>query len=208
MTRGRIGVQIGEVTKDVAESLGLPRPQGAQVQRVEPGGPAEKGGLEAGDVILKFNGVSIERSSDLPRLVGGTKPGTRSVISVWRKGAMRDLNLTVAELEADKVAKKEEKKPKVEQVANALGMIVSDLSAAQLKELKIDGGILLEATEGAAARAGLRAGDIILRLNNTDIKDARQFNGLVAKLDTKKTTLLLVRRGDSSQFVTIKPLAQ
>jgi len=208
VTRGRIGVQIGEVTKDVAESLGLPRPQGAQVQRVEPGGPAEKGGLEAGDVILKFNGVSIERSSDLPRLVGGTKPGTRSVISVWRKGAMRDLNLTVAELEADKVAKKEEKKPKVEQVANALGMIVSDLSAAQLKELKIDGGILLEATEGAAARAGLRAGDIILRLNNTDIKDARQFNGLVAKLDTKKTTLLLVRRGDSSQFVTIKPLAQ
>ncbi len=208
VTRGRIGVQIGEVTKDVAESLGLPRPQGAQVQRVEPGGPAEKGGLEAGDVILKFNGVSIERSSDLPRLVGGTKPGTRSVISVWRKGAMRDLNLTVAELEADKVAKKEEKKPKAEQVANALGMIVSDLSAAQLKELKIDGGILLEATEGAAARAGLRAGDIILRLNNTDIKDARQFNGLVAKLDTKKTTLLLVRRGDSSQFVTIKPLAQ
>ena len=114
----------------------------------------------------------------------------------------------MAELEADKVAKKEEKKPKVEQVANALGMIVSDLSAAQLKELKIDGGILLEATEGVAARAGLRAGDIILRLNNTDIKDARQFNGLVAKLDTKKTTLLLVRRGDSSQFVTIKPLAQ
>lgn len=208
VTRGRIGVQIGEVTKDVAESLGLPRPQGAQVQRVEPGGPAEKGGLEAGDVILKFNGVSIERSSDLPRLVGGTKPGTRSVVSVWRKGAMRDLNLTVAELEADKVVKKEEKKPKAEQVANALGMIVSDLSAAQLKELKIDGGILLEATEGAAARAGLRAGDIILRLNNTDIKDARQFNGLVAKLDTKKTTLLLVRRGDSSQFVTIKPLAQ
>ena len=139
-------MQIGEVTKDVAESLGLPRPQGAQVQRVEPGGPAEKGGLEAGDVILKFNGVSIERSSDLPRLVGGTKPGTRSVISVWRKGAMRDLNLTVAELEADKVAKKEEKKPKVEQVANALGMIVSDLSAAQLKELKIDGGISVSYT--------------------------------------------------------------
>ena len=159
-------------------------------------------------MILKFNGVGIERSSDLPRLVGSTKPGTRSVMTVWRKGAMRDLNLVVAELEADKVVKKEDKKPKAEQVANALGLIVSDLNAAQLKELKIDGGILIEATEGAAARAGLRAGDIILRLNNTDIKDARQFNGLVTKLDTKKTTLLLVRRGDSSQFVTIKPLAQ
>lgn len=208
VTRGRIGVQIGEVTKDVAESLGLTRAQGALVQRVETGGPAEKGGIEAGDVILKFNGAAIERASDLPRMVGSTKPGTRSTITVWRKGAMRDLPLTITELEPEKVAQKAEKKTKVEQVANTLGLIVSDLTAAQVKELKIDGGIIVESAEGSAARAGLRSGDILLRLNNTDIKDARQFNGLVAKLDVKKTTLLLVRRGDSSQFVTVKPHAQ
>ncbi|MDO9421376.1 MAG: DegQ family serine endoprotease [Herminiimonas sp.] len=208
VTRGRIGVQIGEVTKDVAESLGLTRAQGALVQRVEAGGPAEKGGIEAGDVILKFNGASIERASDLPRMVGATKPGTRSTITVWRKGAMRDLPLTITELEPEKVAQKAEKKAKAEQVANTLGLIVSDLNAAQLKELKIEGGVIVESAESSAARAGLRAGDILLRLNNTDIKDARQFNGLVAKLDVKKTTLLLVRRGDSSQFVTVKPHAQ
>lgn len=208
VTRGRIGVQIGEVTKDVAESLGLARNQGALVQRVEAGGPAEKGGVEAGDVILKFNGAAIERASDLPRMVGSTKPGTRSIVTVWRKGAMRDLSLTITELEPEKVAAKVEKKAKVEQVANTLGLIVSDLTAAQVKELKIDGGVIVESAEGSAARAGLRTGDILLRVNNTDIKDVRQFNALVAKLDVKKTTLLLVRRGDSSQFVTVKPHAQ
>jgi len=117
VTRGRIGVQIGEVTKDVAESLGLPKANGALVQRVESGGPADKGGIEAGDIIVKFNGAPIEKSSDLPRLVGSTKPGARSTVTVWRKGAARDLNLTIAEMEPDnKVAKREEKKAKPEQV--------------------------------------------------------------------------------------------
>ncbi len=207
VTRGRIGVQIGEVTKDVAESLGLTRAQGSLVQRVEPDSPAEKGGVEAGDVILKFNGVAIDRTSDLPRIVGSTKPGTRSTLTVWRKGALRDLTVTIAELEADQVATPQ-KKPKAAQIANSLGLVVTDLTPAQIKDLKIDGGVVVESAEGAAGRSGLRTGDILLRLNNTDIKDARQFNTLVAKLEAKKTTLLLVRRGDSSQFVAIKPLQQ
>jgi serine protease Do len=208
VTRGRIGVQIGEVTKDVAESLGLPRAQGAQVQRVEEGGPAEKAGVQAGDVILKFNGVAIDRASDLPRVVGATKPGSKSTVTVWRKGALRDLTLTIVELEPEKAAKKEEKKPKVEQSANALGLTVIDLTAAQLKDLNLEGGVVVDTSEGLAARAGLRSGDIVLRVNNTDIKDARQFSAVVSKLDIKKTTLLLVRRGDSSQFVIVKPHAQ
>ncbi|MDB5840874.1 MAG: mucD1 [Herminiimonas sp.] len=207
VTRGRIGVQIGEVTKDVAESLGLPRAQGALVQRVEPGGPAEKGGVEAGDVIVKFNGTAIEKSSDLPRMVGNIKPGTRSVATVWRKGANRDLNLTVTEMEPDKVAKRVEPKPKPDQTVNTLGLAVNDLSEAQKKELKLDGGAVVETAEGAAARVGLRAGDVILRVNNTDVKDAKQFNAVVGKLEPKKTVLLLVRRGDSSQFVTVRPAA-
>ncbi|MET0963876.1 MAG: DegQ family serine endoprotease [Noviherbaspirillum sp.] len=208
VTRGRIGVQIGEVTKDVADSLGLPKANGALVQRVESGGPAEKGGVEAGDIIMKFNGAPIEKSSDLPRLVGNTKPGARSTVTVWRKGAPRDLSLTIAEMEPDKVAKREEQKVKPEQAVNTLGLVVVDLTDAQKKELKIDGGAVVETAEGAAARAGLRAGDLILRINNTDVKDGKQFNALVSKLEPKKTVLLLVRRGEASQFVTIKQNGQ
>lgn len=208
VTRGRIGVQIGEVTKDVAESLGMARAQGALVQRVEPGSPAEKGGLEAGDIILKFNGNSIEKSSDLPRLVGATKPGTRATVTVWRKGAQKDVALTIAELEPEKVAKKDDRNPKPDQPANALGLVVSDLTEAQRRELKVDGGVIVDASEGPAARAGLRPGDVILRLNNTDVKDARQFNSLVSKLEPRRMAVVLVRRGDASQFVPIRPNGQ
>ncbi|WP_026075792.1 DegQ family serine endoprotease [Noviherbaspirillum massiliense] len=207
VTRGRIGVQIGEVTREVAETLGMPRAQGALVQRVEPGGPAEKAGVEAGDIILKFNGANIEKSTDLPRLVGATKPGTRVGVTVWRKGANREIPLTVTELEPEKVAKQDEKKPK-EQAANALGLVVSDLSEAQKRELRLEGGVIVEAAEGPAARVGLRAGDVILRLNNTDITNAKQFNALVSKLEPKKSAVILVRRGDASQFVPIKPNGQ
>lgn len=205
VTRGRIGVQIGEVTKDVAESLGLARAQGALIQRVEPGGPAEKGGLEAGDIILKFNGTVIEKSTDLPRLVGATKPGTRATLTVWRKGVSKDVALMIAELEPEKLAKKDERKAKPQQPANALGLVVSDLSDAQKKELRTDGGVIVDAAEGPAARAGLRAGDIILQLNNNDVKDAKQFNALVAKLEPKRMAVVLVRRGEASQFVPIRP---
>ena len=208
VTRGRIGVQIGDVTKEVAESLGFSKSQGVQVQRVEPGSPAEKGGIETGDIILKFNGVAIEKSSDLPRLVGSTKPGTKATLTVWRKGAARDISVTVAEVEPEKLAKKDEKKSKQDLAANVLGLVVSDLAEAERKELKVDGGVEVDSAEGAAARAGLRADDVILRLNNTDIKDTKQFNALVAKLDPKKVVVVLVRRGDSSQFVAIRPSGQ
>jgi len=205
VTRGRIGVQIGEVTKEVAESLGLSKAQGALVQRVEPGGPAEKGGLEAGDIILKFNGTTIDKPSDLPRMVGSTKPGSKATVSVWRKGSARDVSLTIVELESDKAVKAEEKKARPEATPNALGLIVSDLSDAQKKELKVENGVLVEAASGVAAAAGLRPGDVVQRLNDVDIKDARQLNALVAKLDPKKRAAVLVRRGDSSQFIPLRP---
>ncbi len=203
--RGRIGVQIGEVTKEVAESLGLPRAQGALVGRVEPGSPAEKAGVEAGDIITAFNGQTIEKSGDLPRLVGNTKPGSKSVLTVLRKGQKRDLPVVVAEMEVDQVAKKKDEKQKPEQVANALGLVVTTLTDAQKQELRLEGGVIVEQVEGVAARAGLQPGDVIVRLNNTDIRDAKQFNALVAKLDPKRNALLLVRRGDSSQFVPVRP---
>jgi serine protease Do len=208
VVRGRIGVQIGEVTKEVAESLGLPRAQGALVARVEPGSPAEKAGVEAGDIITHFNGATIDKSGDLPRLVGNTKPGANSTVTVLRKGTKRDLPVTVAEMEADQTAKKEEKKPKQEQALNSLGLAVADLTEAQKREMRMDSGVVVELADGVAGRAGLQPGDVIVRLNNTDIKDARQFNALVAKLDPKKNALLLVRRGESSQFVPLRPTPQ
>ena len=208
VTRGRIGVQIGELTKEVAESLGLAKAHGALVQKVEAGGPAEKAGVEAGDIILKFNATPIERSSDLPRLVGNTKPGTRATLSVWRKGANRDVSITVAELESEKAARREDKKVKPDSAANVLGINVTDLTDAQKRELKLDGGAVVETSDGPAARAGIRAGDVILRLNNTDIKDSRQFAAAISKLDAKKMAVILVRRGDASQFVPIRPAAQ
>jgi serine protease Do len=112
VTRGRIGVQIGEVSKDVADSIGLQKAQGALVVRIEAGTPAEKAGLQDGDVILKFNGQSVEKSTDLPRIVGATKPGSKATMTVWRKGAIREMTITIAEMEQDKVAQKSEKKRK------------------------------------------------------------------------------------------------
>ncbi|WP_284078520.1 DegQ family serine endoprotease [Herbaspirillum aquaticum] len=205
VTRGRIGVQIGEVTKDVAESLGLARAQGALVQRVEAGGPADKAGLEAGDIILKYNGAAIERPSDLPRMVGSTKPGAKATVNIWRKGSARDVSVTVVELEADKPKQAEEKKAKADNTPNSLGLVVSDLSDAQKKELKVENGVLVENVSGAAAAAGIRPGDVIQRLNEVDVNDSKQFGQLVAKLDAKKRAAVLVRRGDSSQFVPLRP---
>ncbi len=214
VTRGRIGVQIGEVSKEVAESLGLKNAQGAEVSLVEPGGPADKAGLKAGDIILKFNGAPVTRSSDLPRLVGGTAINSKATVTVWRKGAQLDLPVVVAELEPEKGAKAskgkgkgkgEQAEPQAEGKPNALGLVVSDLTADQKKALGVAGGVAVESAEGVAAR--LQEGDVLLQLNNSEIKDAKQFNALVAKLDPKKPSVLLVRRGETTQFISLRPSA-
>lgn len=207
VTRGRIGVVIGELSKEVAESIGLGKAQGAVVRKIEAGGPADKAGIQDGDVILKFNGISVEKSSDLPRIVGATKPGSKASISVWRKGGARELSVTVAELESDKVAQKSDKKSKKEQASNALGIYVSDLTDAQKKEVP-GGGVVIDNVEGPAAQVGLRPGDILLSMNNVDVKDAKQFIAMLSKIDAKKPVVVLVRRGDASQFVLIRPVTQ
>lgn len=212
VTRGRIGVGIAEVTKDVAEALGLQRASGALVRSVEAGSPAEKGGVEVGDIITRFDGRAIERSSDLPRLVGGTRPGTQVTMQVWRKGNNRDLTLTVAELEPDRAARAGNRGAPAEgqerSATNMLGVTVSDISEDRRQQLRIRQGILVDAADGAAARAGIRQGDIILALNNQDIGSVKQFNEIVAKLDRNRTHVLLVRRGDSAQYVPIRPAAR
>jgi serine protease Do len=210
VVRGRIGVQIGEVTKDVAESLGLPKAAGALVRSVEPGGPAEKAGLEAGDIVTRFDGKGVDKWSDLPRLVGNTKPGTKSTLQVLRRGAMRDLAVTVAELEPEvrPVAQRGKADPKAPPASTqiaSLGLTLVDLTAEQRKELKLKGGVLITAAEGPAARAGVQEGDLVLAVANSEVSDARQFEALVGKLDKVRPVNLLLRRGDAAQYVVIRP---
>jgi serine protease Do len=203
--RGRIGVGIEGVSKEVSEAIGLGAPRGALVNSVEKDGPASKAGVEAGDVILKFDGRAIERSSDLPRIVGGTKPGTTSTVTVFRKGAPRDLKLQVAEMPQDRPrGAKAAEPPKPSTPANALGLGVSDVAPDKLKELGVKGAVQVDSVDGLAAGAGLRAGDIITQLNSNEVGNAKQFNEAVAKLDPKKDVAVLVRRGEASRFIIIR----
>jgi serine protease Do len=205
VTRGRIGVSISEVTKEVAEALGLQKPKGALVRLVEPGSPADKAGLEAGDIVLKFDGKSIDKSSDLPRLVGNTKPGTKSTIQVWRKGSAKDFSIVVVQMEAEKVAsKKAEKDSKAP--ANSLGLVVSDLSDAKKRELKVTTGVQVESVEPPASNVDLRKGDVLLRVGNSDIANAKQFDELVKQLKPGQAVALLVYRNGNYGYVTLRPV--
>jgi len=206
VSRGRIGVQIGPVSKEVAESLGLLKAQGALVTGVEAGAPAEKAGVEAGDIIVKFDGKAIEKSGDLPRIVGSIKPGTKSTLTVFRRGSMKDLSVTVAEIEADKVvAKVEAPESKPKGVAGQqYGLVISDLTDAQKRELKIKSGVRIDAATEAAARAGLREGDVILAVGNAEVASARELEAALTKHDKKKSLNILFRRGDWTQFAVIK----
>jgi serine protease Do len=204
--RGRIGVQIDQVTKEVAESIGLGKPAGALVRSVEPGGPAEKAGFEPGDIITRFDGKTIEKAGDLPRIVGGTKPGTKASAQVFRRGSSRELSVTVAEFEADKPRRVVERDPKAAPaIAGIFGLTVSDLTDAQKRDLKLKGGVRVDAAEGPAARAGVREGDVILAIDNTEVTSAKQFEGVAAKLDKARAVSVLVRRNEWVNYLVIRP---
>ncbi|MGU7779500.1 DegQ family serine endoprotease [Burkholderia sp. PU8-34] len=208
VTRGRIAVAIGEVTKDVADSIGLPKAEGALVSSVEPGGPADKAGIQPGDIILKFNGRPVDTASDLPRMVGDTRPGSKATVTVWRKGQSRDLPIMIAETQGDTTAKAEsgaKNPPQKPRQTNALGLTVSDIPVDQLKSLKLKNGVQVDNVDGPAARAGLQRGDVVLRIGDTDITSAKQFADVTAQLDPQKAVAVLVRRGDNTQFIPVRP---
>ena len=208
VVRGRIGVTIAPVTKEVAESIGLGKPGGALVQGVETGGPADKAGVEAGDIITKVDGKAIEKSGDLPRLVGATKPGAKATLQLFRRGATRDVSVTVVEFEPEKPKRVAQSAEQPAQPKTAIGLAVSDLTEAQKRELKLRGGVRVESAEGAAARAGLREGDVIVTLDNTEVSDAKQFNALVAKLDKSRQISVMVRRGEWTNYLIVRPAAR
>ena len=208
VTRGRIGVQIDQVSKDIAESIGLGRPHGALVRGVESGSPAEKGGLEAGDIITKLDGRNIEKASDLPRLVGNTKPGTGSTLTVFRRGKTQELVVTIGEVEGEKQARKvpeRDDKNRPNPAGQAWGLTLSDLSDTQKKELRIKGGVRIEAVSDIAARSGLREGDVIVQVANNEIGSLKDFEAIASRLDRGKPVHLLIRRGEWAQFILLKP---
>ncbi|MEO7338402.1 MAG: Do family serine endopeptidase [Caldimonas sp.] len=206
--RGRIGVAIAPVGKDIAESIGLGKPIGALVSSVESGGPADKAGIEAGDIITKVDGRAVEKYGDLPRMVGMTKPGAKTALQVYRRGGYRDVGVTVVEFEAERTAAAQPGRgdaPKAPPVPGMLGLTVAELTEAQRRDLKLKGGVRVEAVEGAAARSGLREGDVLLSVDNNEVTGVKQFEGLTAKLDKAKPLPVLVRRGESVNFLIIRP---
>lgn len=206
VSRGRIGVLIQEVTKELAESFGLPKPNGALVASVQKDGPADKAGIEARDVILKFDGKPVNASGDLPRIVGSTKPGSKVQVQVWRNGSTKELTVAVDEVAPEeRVAGRGGKRGKPSDAANRIGLALSELTAEQKQQLDIENGLLVEdMLPGIASRAGVRPGDVILSINNQDVKTVEQFNQLLNKVEKGRNIAILVRRGDTATFITMK----
>ncbi len=199
VSRGWLGVVIQEVTADLADSFGLDRPRGALVAQVQPDTPAAKAGLQAADVILEFNGRPVENSGDLPRMVGMTKPGAQTPLTVWRKGKAQQLTVVLGELPTETA--------QAEGGSRAFsrgGLALSELNAEQRRTMDLDHGLMVEDATGDAARAGIRTGDVILAVNNTKVATVEAFRKAIAAVPNGKSAAILVRRGDGSLYVPLK----
>ena len=212
VSRGRIGVAIQEVSKDLATSFGLDRPRGALVVTVEKGSPAERAGVESSDIITKVDGRTVDSQSDLPRFVAAIRPGSKAELEVWRKGGSRSLSITVGEWEEGRIAGREAPRPQRQAAAaaNRLGVMVSELTAKQKEDLKLSHGVLVTDVR-PDARAEVRRGDILMSVvhkgQHTDLRSTEQLNRLLAALDKNAVLTLQVRRGDSLAFVTVNGLS-
>ncbi len=199
VSRGWLGVVIQEVTADLAESFGLDRPRGALIAQVQPEGPAAKAGLQAADVILAFDGKPVENSGDLPRMVGMAKPGAKIPLQVWRRGKAQTVVVELGELPGeDALAGKSGK------TYSRGGLALSELTADQRRELRIDHGLLVEEVTGDAARAGIRVGDVILAVNNSKVGTVEAFRKAIAAVPRGKSAAILVRRGEGSLYIPLK----
>jgi serine protease Do len=205
VSRGRLGVVIQSLTPELARSFGKDNARGALVSSVEKGSPAEKAGIQPGDVILKYDGKTVETSAELPPLVATTRPGSKAELQIWRKGSTKELQVTVAELPGEKVAAGGDSRPGAKEEVNKLGLALSELSAEQKKELKTDHGIMVSDAQGVAARAGIRAGDVILAVKGNEVKSVEEFNNLVKQAPADQPLALLIQRGESTLYVAVKP---
>jgi serine protease Do len=202
VTRGWLGVQIQDVTPELAASFGLEAPAGALVAEIEKGSPATSAGIQAGDVITAFGGRSIRNSGDLPPLVAATAPGTKVPLQLWRKGRSREVEVAVAQLVEERPAERTR-----DQAAppNRLGLVLSELDEAEKRELEVASGLFVESAVGAAAKAGIREGDLVVAVNDEVVLSLAGFNKLLAKQPQDRAIALLVRRGGRALYVAIKP---
>jgi serine protease Do len=209
VSRGVIGVQIQRIARDEAEALGLDRIRGALVGQVQDGSAAQKAGVKVGDVIVAFNGVAIEDSAELPPLVGATTPGTRAMVSILRDGRTLELPVVVAELDesAQTLGSSATPGPATQ---GALGIVVRDLTAEEREEVGLESeGVLIERVDGVAARrAGLRAGDLILMVGRQRVGTSAEFRERAAAVPAGQAVMLLIRRGDTTSFVAVRPRAE
>ena len=206
VSRGRIGVMIQEVTKELAELFGLAKPGGALVTLVQKGGPAEEAGIKTKDVIMKFDGEAVSTSSDLPRIVGATKPGSKVSVQIWRNGSTKKMMVLVDEFPSDeKIATRGSKRGKAPDTSNRIGLALRELTSNEKKQLELNNGLLVEAMRsGSASRVGMRPGDIILGINNQDVNTVEQFNQFLNKSKEGRNIALLVKRGNTTSFITMK----
>jgi len=205
VSRGWLGVLIQDVTRELAESMNMGRPEGALISQVMPGSPAEKAGIMVGDVVVEFNGKSVHRSSSLPPIVGMTKVGSTSKVKVVRNGKVTVLKVTLGELPGDEATELAAAE-KVVVAGGRLGLQVTDLSDEQRDHNGVsENGVVVTAVEkGAGRKAGIRRGDVILMINNSDIKGAAEFAELEKALPSGKSIRVLVQRGKSPLFLAMK----
>lgn len=207
VSRGWLGVVIQPVTKELADSFNLPKAEGALVAAVEKGGPADRAGIEAGDVVTKVDGKVVSGSTDLPRFITAIRPGTKAVLDVVRKGAHRQISVTLGEFPEEKSQGRAPRKLKGEMpetAPNKYGLVLSDIDSQQKKQGSESRGVLVANVQGAASKAGIQRGDIILAVNNEDVNSVKEFEQIVNKLDAKRNIALLVRRGDRTLYVALK----
>ncbi|AOE64437.1 DegQ family serine endoprotease [Pseudomonas corrugata] len=205
VSRGWLGVVIQEVNKDLAESFGLEKPAGALVAQIQDGGPAAKGGLQVGDVILKLNDQPIIMSADLPHLVGALKAGAKANLEVIRDGKRKNVELTVGAIPEEGAELESQPKSGVERSSNRLGVAVVELTAEQKKALDLQGGVVIkEVQDGPAALIGLQPGDIITHLNNQAIGSTKEFTEIAQALPKNRSVSMRVLRQGRASFITFK----
>jgi serine protease Do len=202
-------VQVGPVDREMAEALDLDRPVGALVNEVNQGSAAEKAGIQPGDVILSFNGVTVESSGDLPPLVGSNPPGTEAEVLVSRNGKEKNLTVVLDALEEDEAGNLLAADAGDRQ-SNALGLQVESISVDARRSLgDPQGGVLLSRVESDAAyRAGLRRGDVVLMINNQPVGDVEDFDRIVAELPPGKAVALRIMRDGVTRFIAYTPTVE
>ena len=205
VSRGWLGVVIQEVNKGLAESFGLEKPAGALIAQVLVDGPAAKGGVRVGDVILQVNDRPVILASDLPHLVGVIKPGDKAQFQVLREGKRISLALQVGSMPVDGEEPPVASAAEPEQASNRLGVAVVTLTAEQRKQLDIQNGVLVKAVaQGPAAMIGLRPGDVITHLNNLSIASVDEFQQVVKQLPDNRSVSMRVLREGRASFITFK----